>query len=134
MGSALALALALPFLSPCNSRGADPKGDSHGGKHSHAAKVAKSHDKAKENPEAVAEKEAHQKDADLAITNAIKNKILFNFLLNTKIETMDGVVTLTGSAANNDERDLNTKLASKISGVKKVVNLMDVSSTMVTSN
>jgi len=46
--------------------------------------------------------------------------------LKTKVETKDGVVTLTGTAANTAEKDLVTKLAKDIHGVKDVKNQMTV--------
>ena len=44
--------------------------------------------------------------------------------LRTKTETRDGVVTLTGEAANQAEKDLVSKLARDINGVKSVNNNM----------
>lgn len=130
----MALAIVLGFMNPCATYGADPKGEAHINKHGHSAKVAKTHEHVKESTEDVAKERANQQQVDIRITNAVKNSVLFHFLLDTKIETLDGVVTLTGTAANNEEKELNSKLATKISGVKKVVNMMDVSSSMVTSN
>lgn len=46
--------------------------------------------------------------------------------LHTKVETKDGVVTLSGKARNAAERDLVTKLVSDINGVKKVINSMRI--------
>src|SRR5260221_174028 len=46
--------------------------------------------------------------------------------IKTKVTTKDGVVTLSGSARNQAEIDLVTKLAKDIHGVKSVVNNMEV--------
>lgn len=46
--------------------------------------------------------------------------------LQTKVQTKDGVVTLSGKARNAAEKDLVTKLVSDINGVKKVVNNMRI--------
>ena len=44
----------------------------------------------------------------------------------TKVGTTDGVVTVSGMAKNAAEKALVTKLASDISGVKRVVNNMAI--------
>jgi osmotically-inducible protein OsmY len=44
--------------------------------------------------------------------------------LKTKVETMNGVVTLSGNARNEAEKSLVTKLVSDIKGVNKVINNM----------
>jgi len=46
--------------------------------------------------------------------------------LSTKVETTDGVVTVSGIAKNVAEKSLVTKLAADISGVKTVVNNMTI--------
>jgi osmotically-inducible protein OsmY len=46
--------------------------------------------------------------------------------LNTKVETKDGVVTLSGNAGNEAEMNLATKLAKDVNGVKDVNNLMAI--------
>jgi osmotically-inducible protein OsmY len=46
--------------------------------------------------------------------------------LRTKTETRDGVVTLSGEAANQAEKDLVSKLTRDINGVKSVNNNMTV--------
>ncbi|MCX6145094.1 MAG: BON domain-containing protein [Ignavibacteriales bacterium] len=45
-------------------------------------------------------------------------------VVNTKVETNRGVVTLSGKAKNAAERDLVTKLVGDIDGVKSIKNLM----------
>jgi hyperosmotically inducible periplasmic protein len=46
--------------------------------------------------------------------------------LNTKVETKEGVVTLSGKAKNAAEKDLATKLVNDVYGVKSVVNTMTI--------
>ena len=45
---------------------------------------------------------------------------------NTKVETNKGAVTLYGKAKNAAEKDLATKLANDINGVKSVTNRMTI--------
>jgi hyperosmotically inducible protein len=47
-------------------------------------------------------------------------------VVNTKVETNRGVVTLSGKAKNAAERDLVTKLVGDIDGVKSIKNLMTI--------
>ncbi|MBU4526305.1 MAG: BON domain-containing protein [Desulfomicrobium sp.] len=66
---------------------------------------------------------------DASITTQVKMTLLYHrstSALNTKVETMDGVVTLTGEAQNAAEATLATKLASDVNGVKEVKNQMSV--------
>jgi osmotically-inducible protein OsmY len=46
--------------------------------------------------------------------------------LNTKVTTKRGVVTLQGKAGNAAEKDLTTKLAGDVNGVKVVKNHMTI--------
>ena len=46
--------------------------------------------------------------------------------LNTKVKTKNGVVTLYGKARNAAEKDLATKLANDVNGVKSVKNRMTI--------
>ena len=46
--------------------------------------------------------------------------------MKTKVETTDGVVTLTGIAKNAAEKSLVTKLVNDINGVKSVDNNMTI--------
>lgn len=67
---------------------------------------------------------------DASITAQVKMTLLFNrstSALKTKVETQDGVVTLSGPAKDAAEKDLVTQLVSDINGVVNVVNNMDVS-------
>lgn len=64
---------------------------------------------------------------DSSITAQVKMTLLYHrstSALNTKVETKDGVVTLNGKAGNAAEAKLASKLASDVTGVKEVKNLM----------
>jgi osmotically-inducible protein OsmY len=64
---------------------------------------------------------------DASITAQIKVALRWHrstSALSTKVETTDGVVTVSGMAKNAAEKTLVTKLATDISGVKSVVNTM----------
>ena len=64
---------------------------------------------------------------DASITALVKMTLLSHrstSALNTKVETKDGIVTLSGKAKNGAEKDLATKLVSDVQGVKTVVNNM----------
>ena len=66
---------------------------------------------------------------DASITAQVKTTLLFHkstHALATKVRTKNGVVTLRGEANNEAERDLVTKLAEDIKGVKSVHNHMTV--------
>ncbi|MBI3804682.1 MAG: BON domain-containing protein [Nitrospirae bacterium] len=66
---------------------------------------------------------------DASITAQVKMALLSHRSTSagdTKVETNDGVVTLSGRARNTAEKDLTTKLVDDINGVKKVVNNMTV--------
>lgn len=70
-----------------------------------------------------------EKIDDASITAQIKMTLLFHrstSALSTKVETNDGVVTLYGKANNTAEKDLVTKLANDINGVKSVNNRMTI--------
>jgi osmotically-inducible protein OsmY len=64
---------------------------------------------------------------DASITALVKGALLYHRStsgLNTKVETKDGVVTLTGKAKNAAEKDLAAKYAGDVRGVKSVNNQM----------
>ncbi len=66
---------------------------------------------------------------DASITAQVKMTLLSHrstSALNTSVSTKDGVVTLSGKAKNAAERDLATKLAQDVNGVKEVKNQMTV--------
>jgi len=69
---------------------------------------------------------------DASITAQVKLALLTHrstSALDTKVDTDDGVVMLTGKAKNAAEKDLVTKLVSDIKGVKSVKNDMTVGKT-----
>jgi osmotically-inducible protein OsmY len=64
---------------------------------------------------------------DASITAQVKSALLSHrstSALKTKVETDNGVVTLSGPAKNAAEKSLVTKLAEDTTGVKSVVNNM----------
>ncbi len=68
---------------------------------------------------------------DASITTQVKFALLSHkstSAKNTKVETTDGVVAISGEAANDAERSLAGKLAESIRGVKSVTNNMTVKS------
>lgn len=86
--------------------------------------VAKDQEKADDNKQTIAET-----IDDTSITTKVKMTLLYHRStsgLKTKVETQDGVVTLTGEAKNAAEATLATKLASDVNGVKEVNNQMSV--------
>ncbi len=77
-----------------------------------------------------------EKIDDASITAQVKGSLLSHrstSVLNTKVSTSDGVVTLGGTAKNDAEKALVTKLVTDINGVKSVVNNMTIEAT-VSSN
>ena len=74
---------------------------------------------------------------DASITAQVKGSLLAHrstSVLNTKVTTLDGVVTLGGNAKNAAEKDLVTKLITDINGVKSVVNNMTIDQTVSQTN
>lgn len=68
-----------------------------------------------------------EKVDDASITGQVKASLLFHkstHSLSTKVSTRQGVVTLHGEAKNAAERDLVTRIAEDIKGVKVVHNKM----------
>lgn len=66
---------------------------------------------------------------DSSITSQVKMSLLYHRStsgLKTKVETKNGVVTLHGKAKNAAEKDLATKFAKDVNGVKSVENLMTI--------
>lgn len=65
---------------------------------------------------------------DASITAQIKSALLTHrstSAIKTKVTSRDGVVTVSGGAQNQAEKDLVTKLVNDIKGVKSVVNNME---------
>jgi len=74
-----------------------------------------------------------EKIDDASITAQVKGSLLSHrstSVLNTKVSTSDGIVTLGGTAKNAAEKDLVTKLVTDINGVKSVVNNMTIEATV----
>ncbi len=74
-----------------------------------------------------------EKIDDASITAQVKGSLLSHrstSVLNTKVTTTDGVVTLGGTAKNDAEKALVTKLVTDINGVKSVVNNMTIEATV----
>jgi osmotically-inducible protein OsmY len=70
---------------------------------------------------------------DASITAGVKYALLTHRATSavaTKVATSNGVVLVSGEAASDTERDLVTKLASDVRGVKSVTNEMTVKSAM----
>lgn len=70
-----------------------------------------------------------EKIDDASITAQVKLSLLSHrstSALNTRVETKDGVVTISGIAKNAAEKSLVTKLVNDINGVNSVVNLMTI--------
>ena len=70
-----------------------------------------------------------EKIDDASITAQVKMSLLFHrstSAVNTKVETNNGVVTLSGKARNAAEKDLVTKLVNDVTGVKSVKNQMTI--------
>ena len=66
---------------------------------------------------------------DASITALVKMTLLYHrstSALNTSVTTSNGVVTLSGKASNAAERDLATKFAKDVNGVKSVKNQMTI--------
>ncbi|MBF0204614.1 MAG: BON domain-containing protein [Desulfamplus sp.] len=66
---------------------------------------------------------------DASITALVKTALLYHrstSSLKITVETKEGVVSLGGNANNAAEKDLITKLATDVNGVKDVVNNMEV--------
>jgi osmotically-inducible protein OsmY len=74
---------------------------------------------------------AGEKIDDASITSQVKYALLTHkgtSAIKTKVKTIDGVVIITGTAANDAEKSLVTKLATSIRGVASVTNDMNVKS------
>ena len=70
-----------------------------------------------------------EKIDDASITSQVKYALISHkstSALKTKVTTTDGVVVITGEAANDSEKSLVAKLAQDVRGVKSVTNNMTV--------
>ena len=78
-----------------------------------------------------------EKIDDASITAQVKGSLLTHrstSVLKTKVTTNDGVVTVSGTAKNEAEKALVTKLVSDINGVQSVVNNMSIEPTVPSNN
>jgi len=78
-----------------------------------------------------------EKIDDASITAQVKGSLLLHrstSTLSTKVTTTDGVVTVSGTARNEAEKALVTRLATDINGVQSVVNNMTVATTVSSIN
>ena len=81
-----------------------------------------------ENPDKPAETIGETID-NASITAQVKMTLFLHrstSMLNTTVDTKDGVVTLGGKASNAAEKDLVTKLVTDITGVNNVINNMTI--------
>ena len=70
-----------------------------------------------------------EKIDDASITAQVKSSLFSHrstSSIKTKVQTIDGVVTLSGIAKNDAEKSLVTKLVNDINGVSKVINNMTI--------
>jgi hyperosmotically inducible periplasmic protein len=70
---------------------------------------------------------------DASITALVKMNLLYHrstSAINTKVVTVNGMVTLSGAAQNAAEKDLATKYVQDVDGVKGVVNNMVIEKTL----
>lgn len=84
-------------------------------------------------PQDLSDRSMGEKIDDASITAMVKTTLLIHRStsgLDTKVETRDGVVSLSGKAANEAEKELAAKLAGDIKGVRSVDNNMTVSNTV----
>lgn len=73
-----------------------------------------------------------EKFDDATITTKVKMKLMGNratSALKTKVETTDGIVTLSGTAKTAAEKELATKIAEEVDGVKSINNQMQIEET-----
>jgi osmotically-inducible protein OsmY len=78
-----------------------------------------------------------EKVDDASITAQVKGSLLVHrstSMLKTKVTTNDGVVTVSGTARNEAEKALVTKLVTDINGVQSVVNNMTVAAPVPSNN
>jgi osmotically-inducible protein OsmY len=78
-----------------------------------------------------------EKIDDASITALVKMTLLFHrstSATHTKVDTSEGIVTLSGKARNAAEKDLVTKLVIDINGVKNVVNNMTIDESLSKNN
>ena len=70
---------------------------------------------------------------DASITAQVKKSLSSHRLtsvLDTKVTTINGIVSIGGKASNGTQKDLVTKLVTDVNGVRSVVNHMTIEETM----
>ncbi len=77
--------------------------------------------------------ECHKVD-DASISTQVKTILLLHLSMNFYITVKGGVVTLSGSATDLAEKNRNTELVAKITGVKSVLNNMVTPETVARNN
>jgi osmotically-inducible protein OsmY len=78
-----------------------------------------------------------QKIDDASITAQVRMSLFshrWTGSMKTRVQTTDGVVTLTGTTKNAAEKALVTKLATDVNGVSSVVNKMTLQAAVSTSH
>ena len=78
-----------------------------------------------------------EKIDDASITAQVKSSLLLHrstSAIKTKVQTTDGVVTISGIAKNAAEKSLVTKLATDINGVSSVINNMTIEAALLNQN
>ncbi len=78
-----------------------------------------------------------EKIDDASITTQVRMSLLYHYgtdVYDTKVSTNKGVVTLAGTAKNQAEIDLATKLVNDINGVTSVNNEMSIEATQSSTN
>ena len=78
-----------------------------------------------------------EKIDDASITAQVKSSLLAHrstSAIKTKVQTTDGVVTISGVAKNEAEKSLVTKLAADIKGVSSVINNMTIEIAAASNN
>jgi len=81
------------------------------------------------NKAAIAKRTIGEKIDDSSITAQVKLTLLYHrstSAVNTTVITKHGIVTLDGQAKSVNERDLASKLANDVNGVKTVINRMSI--------
>src|SRR5207244_568617 len=80
-------------------------------------------------PQETTERTFGERVDDASITAQLKTALMMHrstSAMRTDVDTKDGIVTITGTARNQAEKDLVTKLARDINGVRDVRNEMRI--------
>lgn len=114
------------FVTGCDRK---PAEQSAGGAIDHAVEATKQETHDLGNTIEQKADQAGQALDDTAITTSIKTKYFADDTLkglDISVETVDGVVTLTGAVQNDDAKMLATTIAQGVDGVKSVNNQLTV--------